>query len=106
VGKERAELLWAPDLHLRGADLRQVHRVSDVADDIAPAHRDGKRRVQGGVDVLHGLGREAAPAVTAATGEQVAVEGGELPRGECLEVQAAERRHDVVLDVELVAQPC
>jgi hypothetical protein len=92
-------------LHLWGADLRQVHRVGDVADDVAPAHRDGERRVQGGVDVLHGLGREAALAVAAATGEQVSVEGGELPWGEPLEVQAAERRHDVVLDVELVAQP-
>jgi hypothetical protein len=61
--------------------------------------------VQGGVDVLHGLGRQAALAVAAATGEQVAVEGGELPGGEPLEVHVAERRHDVVLDVELVAQP-
>jgi hypothetical protein len=86
VGKERAELLGAPDLHFRGADLRQVHRVGDVADDVAPAHCDGERRVKGGVDVLHGLGRQAALAVAAATGEQVPVEGGELPRGECLEV--------------------
>jgi hypothetical protein len=61
--------------------------------------------VQGGVDVLDGLGREAALAVAAAAGEQVSVEAGELPRGECLEVHAAERRHDVVLDVELIAQP-
>jgi hypothetical protein len=97
MGKERAELLRAPDLHLWGADLRQVHRVSDVADDISPAHGDSERRVQGGVDVLHGLGREAALAVAAATGEQVSVEGGELPGGECLEVPAAERRHDVIL---------
>jgi hypothetical protein len=57
------------------------------------------------VDVLHGLRCEAALAVAAAAGEQVAVEGGELARGECLEVHAAERRHDVVLDVELVAEP-
>jgi len=34
--------------------------------------------VQGGVDVLHGLRRQAALAVAAATREQVPIEGGEL----------------------------
>jgi hypothetical protein len=53
------------------------------------------------MDVADGLGRQAL-AVASAVGEELAVEGGDAWRGESLQLQAAQGRDDVDLEVGLV----
>jgi hypothetical protein len=77
-----------------------VDVVGPVAGHIAPAGRVLERPVEQGVDVADGLGGEAL-AVAAAVGKELAVEGGDAGRGEPLQLQAAQGRDDVDLQVGL-----
>jgi hypothetical protein len=56
------------------------------------------------VDVTDGLGRQAL-AILASLGQQMAVEGVELGRGEALQLDRPEGRDDVCLDVNAVVLP-
>jgi hypothetical protein len=85
VVKEGAELLRAPDAHLRRHALREIGRHSDVAGDIAPTNRVAERSVQGAMDVADRLRSKAAASLPMPGLEQSSIEGSELSRDKPLE---------------------
>jgi hypothetical protein len=102
--KEDPELVGTPDPHLGRLALGRIGRLGDVADQIAPPDRVLERPMQDVVDVTDGLGRQAL-AILASLGQQMAVEGVELGRGEALQLDRPAGREDVCLDVNAVILP-
>jgi len=105
VVEEGAELLRAPDLHLRCHALGEIGRSGDVAGDIAPTHGVSERGMQGAVDVADRLGSKAAASLAMPGFEQSSIEGGELCRRQPLEREVPQGGDDVPLDVLPVAEP-
>jgi len=90
VRQEGPQLLWGPDLHLRGGGPRWGDGVGHVADQVAEAGGVSEGPVQHGVDVAHRLGGQAL-AVPPGVGEEGAVEGAEVGGGEPLQLDVSSR---------------
>ena len=62
--------------------------------------------MQNDVDVMHGVGGEAACAVYSAVCQQLGVVGVDLSGVEALQLHCAKLRHEVRLDQDAIAAEC
>src|SRR5665647_1411044 len=100
--QERFQLLLSPGPHLpRAVALltRRVGGVQGVPRDVPPADRVLAGFVQAAVDVMDGHGGEARLAIFAPGVGELRVEGVDLRAAELLQLDRADVRHDVTLDV-------
>ena len=103
--EEAAQLVARPhaDRSAAAADRGRIGGVGHVADDGALAGRVGHRALQGGVDVAHRLGRQAASAAVAlALGEELDVQLVEVLGLEPLKRDGPDVGVDVQPDVALI----